>query len=214
VGDDPSAVRVNHERICQVLDIERDEVVSSHQVHGAVVQVVGERDRGRVCPETDALITASPDVYLMLRFADCVPVFVYDPVQRVAGLAHAGWRGTVAGIAAATVQKMTKVFDCRPADIVGGIGASIGPCCYEVGIEVLDALRQSYPGAPHLVQGQGNGCWYADLWEANRYSLAQAGLAQIEIAEQCTACHTDEWFSHRAEKGRTGRLGAVIGMRR
>jgi YfiH family protein len=213
VGDDPDHVRENHERICSALDIQRSALVSPHQVHSAVVRVVSERDRGRVCAQTDALVTASPGVYLMLRFADCVPVLFYDPVRHAVGLAHAGWRGTVACIARATVQKMVDAFGCRPAEIRAGIGPSIGPCCYEVGAEVVDVVREAFPEAPHLVRPKAGGRWHLDLWEANSYQLASEGLADVEVAGLCTACRTDEWFSHRAERGRTGRLGAVIGLR-
>jgi YfiH family protein len=213
VGDDLDRVRENHERICQALGIRQADIVSPHQVHSAAVRVVDGSDRGEVLQGTDALVTDVPGVYLMLRFADCVPILFYDPVRRAVGLAHAGWRGTVARIARATVQRMVEAFGCRPADIRAGIGASIGPCCYEVGDEVVGAARAAFPDAPHLVEPQASGRWHFDLWAANRYQLAQAGLTCVEASGLCTACRTDEWFSHRAEKGRTGRLGAVIGLR-
>jgi len=213
VGDDLDHVRENHERICRALGIQRSQIVSPHQVHSAVVRVVDGRDRGTVKEGTDALVTDEAGVYLMLRFADCVPVLFYDPVRRAVGLAHAGWRGTVACIARATVQRMVEAFGCHPADIRAGVGASIGPCCYEVGDEVVSAVREAFPDAPHLLQRQANGRWHFDLWAANQYQLAQAGLTCVEVSGLCTACRTDEWFSHRAEKGRTGRLGAVIGLR-
>jgi YfiH family protein len=213
VGDDLAHVRENHERICQALGIRRSEIVSPHQVHSAIVRVVGDRDRGAVKEGTDALVTDVPGVYLMLRFADCVPVLFYDPVRGAVGLAHAGWRGTVACIARATVQRMAEAFGCRPADIRAGIGASIGPCCYEVGDEVVEAVREAFPVAPFLLQRRASGRWHFDLWAANRYQLFRAGLTSVEVSGLCTACRTDEWFSHRAEMGRTGRLGAVIGLR-
>lgn len=213
VGDDLDDVRENHERICKALGIRRADLVSPHQVHSAVVRGVDARDRGKVCEQTDALVTDTPGVYLMLRFADCVPVLFFDPVRRVVGLAHAGWRGTVANIARATVQRMVEAYGCQPEDIRAGIGASIGPCCYEVGDEVVDAVRDAFPDAPHLLSRQASGRWHFDLWAANQYQLAQAGLVSIEVSRLCTACQTDEWFSHRAEKGRTGRLAAVIGLK-
>jgi YfiH family protein len=213
VGDDLDHVRENHERICQALGIRRADIVSPHQVHSAVVRVVDGRDRGLVKEKTDALVTDVPEVYLMLRFADCVPVLFCDPVRRAVGLAHAGWRGTVAGIARATVRRMVEAFGCYPADIRVGIGASIGPCCYKVGDEVVEAVQEAFQDAPHLLRRQASGRWHFDLWAANQYQLAQAGLTSIEVSGLCTACGTDEWFSHRAENGRTGRLGAVIGLR-
>jgi YfiH family protein len=213
VGDNLAHVHENHERICAALGITRAKIVSPHQVHSAAVRVVDARDRGQVCEQTDALVTDTPGVYLMLRFADCVPVLFHDPVRRVVGLAHAGWRGTVACIARATVREMVETFGCRPADIRAGIGASIGPCCYEVGDEVVEAARRVFPSVPDLLQRQPSGRWHLDLWVANRHQLVSEGLSEIEVSAQCTACRTDEWFSHRAENGRTGRHGAVIGLR-
>jgi YfiH family protein len=188
-------------------------MVSPHQVHSAVVRAVNAQARGTVLERTDALISDTPGVYLMLRFADCVPVLFYDPVRRAVGLAHAGWRGTVEKIGQATVQAMVETFGCRPVDILAGIGPSIGPCCYEVGDEVVEAARAAFPVAPHLVDRRANGRDHLDLWEANRHQLVARGLAKVEVSGLCTACRTDEWFSHRAERGRTGRLGAVIGLR-
>jgi YfiH family protein len=209
VGDDPQAVEANHRLICQALGIEWGDVVSPHQVHSATVGIVGREHRGQVRPETDALVTGHPDVLLMLRFADCVPVLFHDPRQQVVGLAHAGWRGTVAGMVGATVQAMVNAFGCRPSDIVAGIGPAIGPCCYQVGDDVAVAFRDT----PHLLRPAGDGHWYLDLWAANQEQLARAGVREVCMADICTACHTDEWFSHRAERGRTGRWGALIGLR-
>lgn len=213
VGDDPKDVEKNHRLICDALGFAVEDLASPHQVHGATVGLVDERDRGRIRQQTDALITASPGVLLMLRFADCVPVFLYDPRRRAVGLAHAGWRGTVAGIARVTVETMERSFGSRPADLIAGIGPAIGPCCYRIGPEVGDVVRDALPDAPHVLREAG-GHVYLDLWEANRHQLAQAGVKQIEVAAICTSCHTDEWFSHRAEHGRTGRFGALIGLRR
>jgi len=209
VGDDPQAVEANHGLICEALRIERSDIVSPHQVHSAMVRVVGREHRGQVCPETDALITACPDVPLMLRFADCVPVLLYDPCHCVVGLAHAGWRGTADGIVGATVQAMADAFGCRPSDIVAGVGPAIGPCCYEVGHDVAASFRE----APQVLHPAGDGHWYLDLWAANQEQLARAGVREVYMANICTACHTEEWFSHRAERGRTGRWGALIGLR-
>ncbi len=214
VGDDLAAVEANHELIFRALGIRREDVVSPHQVHGTTVRVVGERNRGQVCPQTDALVTATPGVALMLRFADCVPILFYDPVRRVVGLAHAGWRGTVAGMAEATVRTMVNELGCRASDIRAGVGPSIGPCCYEVGDDVTEVVSRAFPDPTGLLEPKPNGRWYLDLWAANRRQLVDAGVRSIELASVCTACYTQEWFSHRAERGKTGRLGALIGLRK
>ncbi len=213
VGDDPEAVEENHRLVCSALGFTVDDLASPYQVHGSTVGVVDECDRGRVRPQTDALVTASPGVLLMLRFADCVQVFFYAPRHRAVGLAHAGWRGTVAGIARATVEVMREAFGTRPADLIAGIGPAIGPCCYRIGSDVVEAVRDALPDAPHVIR-ESPGHTYLDLWESNRHQLVQAGVRQIEVAAICTSCNTEEWFSHRAEHGRTGRFGALIGLRR
>ena len=213
IGDDPVAVEANHHLICQALGFRREDIVSPYQVHGAVVGVVDVADRGRVRPQTDALVTDAPGVLLMLRFADCVPVWFYDPSRRAIGLAHAGWRGTVAGIVRATVKEMERAFGCLPSDLIAGLGPAIGPCCYEVGEDVARAADEARVDLSPFLEPVPNGRWHLDLWAANRHQLRQAGVLSVEIAGICTACHTDEWFSHRVENGRTGRLGAVIGLR-
>lgn len=214
VGDDPAAVDANHSAICEALAIEEGQLVSPHQVHGTDIVAVGRSDCGRVIARTDALVTGEPGVALLLRFADCVPVWLYDPGKRAAGLAHAGWRGMVAGVVAQTVRAMRDYFGCQPRDLIAGIGPSIGPCCYEVGIDVARAVKDAHAGQPGaFLEPRGAGKWHLDLWAAVRRQLAGAGVVQIEVAGLCTACHTDEWFSHRAEGGRTGRMGALIALR-
>jgi YfiH family protein len=212
VGDDPEAVDANHHLICQALGLGMGDLVSPHQVHSATVGVVDEQDRGCVREETDALITAVPGVPLLLRFADCVPLLIYDPVREVIGLAHAGWRGTLAGMARETVRAMSSAFGCYAPDLVAGIGPAIGPCCYQVGADVALAVEHTFGRHSGLLSRQNEGRWHLDLWRANQLQLAEAGVGEIEVSGICTACHTDEWFSHRAEGGRTGRWGALISL--
>jgi len=213
VGDDDEAVEENHHRICRTLDIARRDIVTGYQVHGTRVARVGREDRGRVCPQTDVLITDVPGIALMQRYADCLPVLLYDPVHRAIGLAHAGWRGTLAGVTRKAVQAMRSAFGSRPADLIAGLGPGIGPCCYQVGPEIVEAARTAIPGWPSVLLRQRDGSWHLDLWEANRRQLVQAGVVHIEMSGLCTACRTDEFYSHRAEQGRTGRFGIVVGFR-
>jgi YfiH family protein len=212
VGDDLDAVEANHDLIFEALGVHRENIVSPHQVHSTAVRVVGERERGQVLPQTDALVTDAPGVVLMLRFADCVPILLYDPIRRVVGLAHAGWRGTVNGMAGAVVRAMVDELGCDAHDIQAGIGPSIGPCCYEVGDEVAEAASSAFSDLKDVLTSLPNGRWHLDLWAGNRRQLIGVGVQSIETAGICTACRTDEWFSHRAEQGRTGRLGALIGL--
>ena len=212
VGDDQKAVDANHDLICRTLGIHRGDIATAYQVHSANVAVVGPDDRDRVALQTDALVTNSPGVFLMLRFADCVPIAFYDPVQRAIGLAHAGWKGTLGKAAQKTVEAMMKACGSRPADLIACIGPSIGPCCYQVGGNVVKSVNEVFPQQPQLLHQQGDGSRHFDLWEANRLQLAALGVHQIEVSGLCTACHNDEFFSHRADNGRTGRFAVVMGL--
>ncbi|MGC9335018.1 MAG: peptidoglycan editing factor PgeF [Anaerolineae bacterium] len=209
VGDDLAAVRENHRRALDPLGLDPAEIVSPWQVHGARVDVVGLDQRGTVCPETDALVTMTPGVPLMMRFGDCAPILLFDPVRRVAGMAHAGWRGVVVGVVAATIRAMTEGLGCSPTDIWAGIGPTIGPCCYEVGTGVADEIAAACPDDAEVIR-RVDGRVHADLPAAVEAQMRAVGVRQIEQANLCTSCHVDEFFSHRAENGRTGRFGVVM----
>jgi purine-nucleoside/S-methyl-5'-thioadenosine phosphorylase / adenosine deaminase len=212
VGDDPQAVRRNHQRMYAALDVEETRACSVWQVHSADVILADGPVRGRRwLALADAMVTDRPDTPLSMRFADCVPILFHDPVRRVIGMAHAGWRGTVQGVAASTVRAMVDAYGCQPRDIRAGIGPSIGPEHYQVGEEVVEAVVVYFGGSDGMIRRDpADGSAYLDLWAANRVDLERAGVVQIEVAELCTATRTDEFFSHRAEQGRTGRFGAVM----
>jgi hypothetical protein len=212
VGDDPWAVVENHRRLFAALDVDPQRVVTPHQVHGARVARVGEAQGGQVIPETDALVTDEPGVALLLRFADCIPVLFYDPVHHAAGLAHAGWRGTAAGVVDATVRAMGESFGSRPSDLWAGVGPAIGPDAYAVGQEVVDAIKATLPPGVSAAERRGEQ-WYLDLPGAVAAQLRAAGVGRVEPSGLHTAGHTEEWYSHRAEKGRTGRFGALAMLR-
>jgi len=212
-GDDTARVNENHRRLCAALDVPADALTNAYQVHGAQVRLIGPAQRGERQMNTDALITAAPDTPLLLRFADCTPIVIYDPVHHALGLAHAGWRGTVAGIAAATVHAMQVSFGSRPAELLAGVGPAIGPCCYEVGDEVEEAVRQAFSNPEALLPPGPRARRHFNLWAANGQQLEEAGVRQIETAELCTACHHDWFFSHRAAAGRCGHFGALVMLR-
>jgi YfiH family protein len=147
-----------------------------------------------------------------MRFADCVPIFLLDPQIPAIGMVHTGWLGTVRRAAEAAVQAMINTFMCSPENILAGIGPSIGPDHYQVGPDVIEQFSASFgvDASEHiLVDGQET---YLDLWSANQYLLQEQGVKQIEIAKICTVCHNYDWFSHRAERGSTGRFAAVFGL--
>jgi len=208
VGDDMSAVEENHRRVYVALGLRRGQIVSPYQVHGADVRLVGRADGGTVRPNTDGLLTTTPGVALLFRFADCVPILLFDPVRRAVGLAHAGWRGVVGGVVGAAVEGFARHAGSRPGDLWTGIGPAVGPCCYEVGPEVAESVARVCPDGAEVVR-QRNGALFLDLPGAVRAQLLAAGVGRVEMSGLCTACRTDEWFSHRAEGGRTGRFGML-----
>lgn len=214
VGDDLMAVETNHRLIYEILGISAEEVVTAHQVHGDRVALVDAADGGKVMLATDGLITKTRGVSLMLRFADCLPIFLYDPQNNSIGLAHAGWRGTAAKIAQRLVSAMAEAVGSDPSTIIGGLGPAIGPCCYQVGPEVAERLKPSLTQWQKAVAASPDSTFSLDLWEANRQQLVEAGVKKVELSRLCTACHADEFFSHRREKGRTGRFAAIMGIKK
>ena len=209
-GDDPAAVEENLRRAAHALGVHREDLVSPNQRHTAHAQQVGRADRGHVISETDTLLTDETNVPILLRYADCAPIMLYDPMRQAFAVIHSGWRGTVAGAVPAAVHALRQAFGSRPKDLVAGIGPSIGPCCYEVGDDVVSAVRGAFDRAEALLPRNEGVRRHFDLWAANRRWLAQAGVQQVETAEICTVCHMDEFFSYRGGKGRTGHFGALM----
>jgi polyphenol oxidase len=213
VGDDLQRVRENRVLSFQALDRAPESIFDVWQVHSAdVVCAKAPRPIDESYRQADIIITDKPEVTLFMRFADCVPILVHDPRNGIVGIAHAGWIGTLRDVASATVKAMTRNYGSNPADIIACIGPSIGPDHYEIGADVILQVMQKYGDASECFLKSHNGKIHFNLWEANRYALMQAGVSQIEVCSICTACHTEDWFSHRAEKGRTGRFGALISL--
>lgn len=213
VGDAPAAVQENHRRMLAALGLDSAQTCTVWQVHSAdTVIVQGRVPNRRWLARADGMVTDRPNLPLTMRFADCTPIVLYDPVRHVAGIAHAGWRGTVLGAAVSALNALQAAYGTRPQDVQVGIGPSIGPERYQVGEEVVDAVRDAFGALDGLIHRADDGSAYLDLWAANRLALERAGVAQIETAGLCTATRTDEFFSHRAEQGRTGRFGAVIAL--
>ena len=211
VGDDLTRVRTNRNLSLKVLDCSPDSVFDVWQVHSAdVVCATAPRPDSESVRQADIILTDKPELTLYMRFADCVPILFHDPCKGVVGVAHAGWVGTVRDVATASVNAMRKQYGSNPADIIAGIGPSIGPDHYEVGSDVILQVIQKFGDDSELLLKSNNGKIHFDLWKTNRLLLERAGVEQIEVAEICTACNTNDWFSHRAEKGRTGRFGALI----
>jgi len=212
VGDEPAAVEANLATIFAVLGLSRQQIVTAHQVHGSHVAIVGSPERNRLVPLTDGLITQEAGTALLLRFADCLPLLLYDPLHQVIALAHVGWRGCVAGVVSNALAALQSVFQCRPRDLIAGLGPAIGPCCYEVGPDLVAAIERVFGPGHGLLLDRTNGRTHFDLPAAVQRQLLTAGVEQIENSGLCTHCRTNEFFSHRAEKGHTGRFAAVLAL--
>jgi polyphenol oxidase len=218
VKDNPQTVLKNRELLATTLNIPLADFVTAQQVHSTNVALVTESMRGKgvfdyatAIPATDAMVTAVPNICLMILTADCVPILLYDPQKEVIGIAHAGWKGTVGLIAQKTVKAMQNNFGCSPANIIAGIGPSIGPCCYEVGREVIIEFERILRDKTEIIVNQNSdGKGYLNLWAANRIQLTQFGIPDknIEIANVCTRCHSDNFYSARKSGINTGRFGS------
>lgn len=222
VGDDPAHVWENRRRYLAALGLDAERICTIRQVHGTEIVRAFRRDAGRgardyadALADADAVVTNDSGVTLLLCYADCVPVLLYDPVHNAAGLVHAGWKGTVQRIAAKTVKRMGEEFGTSPSEVLAGIGPSIGAGCYTVGAEVAERFRAEFSAhAAELVQVQDEEI-HLDLWAANSIQLVEAGVLadNIDRAGICTSCDRSFFYSYRAAGGRTGRLAAVMELR-
>ncbi len=213
VGDDPAHVAENRVRVFQSMGCEPASIHDVWLVHGtSIVYADAPRPLDQPSAKADIIFTDNPNVSLFMRFGDCVPILFHDPKKHMIGIAHAGWMGTVRGVVQTAVEGMQSHYGCKPEDIVAGIGPSIGVDHYEVGADVISQFQEKYNKDVDQILQTRNGSTYLDLWTANAIQLRNAGVEQIQISGLCTACHLDDWFSHRAEKGKTGRFGAIMAL--
>lgn len=223
VGDDPDRVLKNRRRLAEAVGIRLDQFTIAGQVHSGNVRVVSDELRGSGSTDqedaiegTDAMVTDTPGICLIVLVADCVPMLFFDPSRQVIGVAHAGWRGTLKSVASNTVRAMEEAFGSSPGDIMVGIGPSIGPCCYRVGPEVISPVKGVLKGgSDYIVNESKGGEGYFDLWKANLEGLLDVGIDRnnIELALRCTCHEPDLFFSYRQRKGNTGRFAAGIMLR-
>ena len=221
-GDDESAVMENYDRLAAALDTRKEQFVCTDQTHTTNVIRVGKEDCGygvtRQKPYTDVdgLVTDEPGVVLSTFFADCVPLYFVDTVNRAIGLSHSGWRGTVGRMGQRTLEKMATEFGTNPKDVVAAIGPSICQDCYEVSEDVAEEFIKEFSGhADEILINKGNGKYQLDLWKTNEIVLIEAGVKKenIAVTNICTCCNPDVLFSHRASKGKRGNLGAFMYIR-
>jgi len=213
VGDNAQSVQENNRRMLSVFDVTPDRATTAWLVHGHLVAVMTSADAGSYKQGYDAIITRERGLALTMRFADCVPIVFFDPVQQAIGLAHAGWRGAAENVVAATVDALRESFGSNPHDLWAGIGPCIRVDRYRVGQDVIDQVSLACPPRAPIVLRQPDGSVHLDLKAAVSAQLQACGVEKIEDSALCTASNTTEWFSHRAENGKTGRFGVVIGLR-
>ncbi len=218
-GDAPANLRENFSRFCAAVGADPNALVKNQQVHSDIIRPVTRADV-MASPETpgtveaDGLITDQPGVCLTIFSGDCIPVLLYDPVRRCIAAAHAGWRGTAAGIAARAAEAMVRDYGCRADNILAAIGPGIGPCCFETHGDVPDGLRAGLGGdAEAFIRPLDRpGKFSVDLKGANARWLERAGLLRphIAICPACTACNLDEFWSHRVQGNARGSMAAMI----
>lgn len=218
VGDDPEAVLANRRKVMQLAGAHLSNMVCCQQVHGNQVAVVDSSYAGRgsrryedALPGIDGLVTAVPGLVLATFYADCIPVFFFDPVQKVAALCHSGWKGTMGLITVKTLEVMGSQFNCQPADVMVYIGPGIGPCCFEIQADLADKVLSAFPADNDIIiMKQKRIIW--DLKETIRRCAVSQGVpeSQIVVSSWCTCCSTDYFYSYRKEQGKTGRMAALI----
>lgn len=222
-GDSEDAVRENYRRIAAAIGVKCENMVFSQQTHTINVRVVTEQERGMgftrpvEYTDVDGLVTNVPDICLVTFYADCVPLYFVDPVKRVIGLSHSGWRGTVGKIGKETVRMMRQQFGSNPADILAAIGPSICMDCYEVSEDVILKFRENFAGVywKDLFYKKENGKYQLDLWKANEIVFAEAGILpeHMAVTNVCTHCNSNLLYSHRAMGDKRGNLAAFLALR-
>jgi len=236
--DTRQATEANRAAFLRALAAGRPWLITLRQCHGDVIHLVDSLPAHTL--SGDALITRTPGLLLAVQTADCVPILLVDGRHHAVAAVHAGWRGTLARLAEKVLGRMRMEFDTRAEDVIATLGPAIGRCCYEVGPEVAQAFAAQFSEAREWFEGPfarlavGDDPapfpWLSmtppghqepaprvrlDLSAANRRQLETAGVpaAQILSSALCTSCRSDLFFSHRRERGRTGRMMAVVGIR-
>lgn len=236
-GDEPEAVFENYRRVGEIFGVDSSRFVTTDQTHTTNIRVVTKEDAGkgvtipRDYTDVDGLVTREKGLILSCFTADCVPLYFVDPVKQVIGVAHSGWRGTVAGMGNCMVKRMQEEFGCEAKDIQTAIGPSICQSCYEISEEVALQFQEGFWSEANvkefgreaceaglhttgelLTAGKAEGKYQLDLWLANYVVLRSAGILQENICmtDVCTNCNPDYLFSHRATGGKRGNLAAFL----
>lgn len=222
-GDKREAVLENFRRIGEALGVRCEDMVLSRQTHTTNVRVVTDADRGkgilreRDYTDVDGLVTNVPGICLVTSYADCVPLYFLDPVKKVIGLSHSGWRGTVGKIGKKTVELMHERYGCDPGDILAAVGPSVCVDCYEVSRDVIEKFQESFEEQfwSELFYEKPNGKYQLDLWKANELIFREAGILpdHIAVTNVCTHCNSEILYSHRASGDKRGNLCAFLALK-
>jgi purine-nucleoside/S-methyl-5'-thioadenosine phosphorylase / adenosine deaminase len=204
VGDELPDVEANWRALAAATGLA---FARARQVHGD--RVIVARAPAEPSEDADAIISAQPGLAACVSVADCVPILIGDPRSGAVAAVHAGWRGTLAHTAERAVEALAREVGAHPGDLLAAIGPAIGPCCYEVSPDLARVFRDDL--GPRVAEPH-SGCTRVDLWLANEIVLRKAGLSgeRIEVLGRCTACEPDTFFSHRRDRGRTGRQVGFI----
>lgn len=218
-GDSDENIRRNIEIMAEMLNIDVNDIVKTYQTHTNTIKYVTEEHKGKIFgkslfKDVDGIYTDKRNIALMSFHADCTPVFFYDPVKKIIGLAHAGWRGTLLNIAGRMVKAFVSDFNSDPKDIKAAIGPSLGSCCFEVDKDVADLFLSENEEFKKYMEIKVPK-YHFNLWEINKYLLMKEGIREedIEISGICTKCNNDLFFSHRAQGGKRGLLAGILMMK-
>lgn len=213
-GEHREIITKNRQTICSVLNVNYNNLVMTDQHHTdniAHLESVNQLNEKGYLENTDAVIIKETNIPVMLFFADCIPVMLYDKTNKILGLVHAGWKGTAKKIAPKTLNRMIQLYGTNPDEVIAAIGPGIGKCCYEVSDDVSDQLIESLDGIEvsyDLIQRPANKP-YVDLKLINAQQLKNMGVNMIDVIPECTACNQNLFFSHRATRGQTGRHALI-----
>lgn len=221
-GDNKEHVMENYHRMAEALDVDVHKMVLSWQTHTTNILKVTKEDEGkgifreRDYQDVDGLITNVPGITLVTFFADCVPLYILDPVQKAIGLSHSGWRGTVKLMGQKTIDALNREYGSCAKDLIVCIGPSICQECYEVGTEVADAFCQSFDRKywKDILMEKPDGKYQLNLWQANKIIFLEAGVKpeHIHVTNICTHCNSDYLFSHRRMGNERGNLSAFLSL--
>lgn len=204
------------EQLSTLVGVPTENIIDVKQVHGTEIVIVDSniKDFLNNPLEADGLITDRPGITLITYHADCVPVYFVDISKKVVGLAHSGWKGTFNNITGKMLKIMKEQYDSNKEDILVGIGPAIGPCCYEVKDDLIQLFTERYSNYDNILRIDGNKA-FLDLWKVNYLQILEEGIPEenIILANSCTSCNIDKFYSYRREKGIANRMIAAISLK-